>query len=194
LSADPISAAFVEETWPSKFRTTFDALAPSLAVVLNAAGCREGWLQEELYRQLANQDPDFQVNTYELGPGKRADLHGIRPVPMIAELKVFGDRGFYNKNLDGRSNIDIYQTPMADARIDLTPEHLGRVHPSVDSLLRDYQRLREHPSKDIEKYLILVLHLSGKPDRFGQAVRAIRISNNELTFHYPNVLVRIWAV
>ncbi len=172
----------------------FDALAPNLGVVLNAVGCREGWLQGELYRHLVAQDLDFQVNSYKLGPRKKADLYGIRPVPMIAELKVFGVEGFYNKNLDGRSNIDIYRTSKSDTRIDLTDEHLQRVHPSVDSLIRDYQRLRDHPSRDTEKYLILALHLKGEPDSFGQTVRAVRISINEWTFDYPSVMVRVWAI
>lgn len=181
-------------SWPSKFRAAFDAIGPSLAVVLNASGCRELWLHGELYRHLAATDPDFRVNTYSIAARKTADLHGSTPKPMIAEVKVFGVNGYYNKNLDGWSNIDRYRPRGSRDRIQVSREHLKRVHPNVDSLLRDYQRLRDHHGTGLQKYLILVLHLNGRPDAFGKAVGALRISEDELTLRYPNFMVRIWSV
>jgi hypothetical protein len=181
-------------TWRAKFEAAFDAIAPNLAVVLNATGCRELWFHGELYRHLGVEDADFVVNAYSMAPRKTADLRGSKPGPMITEVKVFGVNGYYNKNLEGWSNIDLYRPRDGSDRIDVSETHLSRVNPKVDSLLRDYQRLREHQANGVEKYLILVLHLNGEPDVFGKAVSAIRVSSDELTFSYPTLMVRIWSV
>ncbi|WP_137105596.1 hypothetical protein [Azospirillum argentinense] len=93
--------------WFDYFHAQFDALAADLGVVLDASGCREGWLQGELFRR--SPDQDFAVNTYPYTDiGGKADLEGLRPcvtggeAAMVAELKVVGGR-FAKKCLDGRN-------------------------------------------------------------------------------------------
>lgn len=183
-------------TWLDKFRAAFDSFAPNLGVVLNAVGCREGWVQGELYRYFSAQDPDFRVNSYSLATRKKADLYGRNPVPMVAEIKVFGVQGYYHKNLAGCSNIDCYLPTESGSRVEVTSDHLTNVSESEDSLLRDYLRLRNHTSEyeELEKYLILILRTDGEPDRFGRVIQAVRLSDRETTLNYPQAMVRIWAI
>ena len=181
------------KTWIDAFRHAFDGMAADLAVVLNAKGCREGWIQAELFRRLSQSDPDFSVNSYKLSKGKTADLHGQKPNPMLAEVKVLGTEGYYNKNLAGCSNLALFLPANEKDRVDLCDEHLAVVDDAVDSLLRDFGRLKSAPA-NFERYLILVLQTSGVADTFGKAISAIRVTANETTLSYPEVLVRIWRI
>ena len=38
------------QTWPQFFTEFFDHSEAALSVVLNASGCREGWIQGEFFR------------------------------------------------------------------------------------------------------------------------------------------------
>lgn len=80
-----------------------------------------------------------------------------------------------------------------NARIDLCDDHLKAVVDTVDSLLRDLARLKA-ASDSFERYLILVLQMTGTTDKFGKAISAIRITHEETTFDYPGVKVRIWKI
>ncbi len=143
-------------TWLDAFRSAFDGMAADLPVVLNARGCREGWIQAELFRRLSPSDPAFSVNFYSLNKGKTADLYGEIPSRMLAELKVLGTEGFYNKNLAGCSNLSLFLPAKEGDRVDLCADHLAVVVDAVDSLLRDFGRLKS-ASESFERYLILVL-------------------------------------
>lgn len=66
----------------------FDYSAESIGVVVNAWGCREGWLQGEMYR--AGWRRGLQVNNYPLGGNKKADLCCLESPRMVAEVKVLG--------------------------------------------------------------------------------------------------------
>ena len=74
--------------WMKFFVQTVDAIHGPLAVVLNASGCREGWLQGELYR--AGRDYDLRVNAYSLGSRQTADLSCGDGPDMLAEIKIVG--------------------------------------------------------------------------------------------------------
>ncbi len=177
--------------WIDLFEQVFNSIAEPLSVVLNATGCREGWLQGEFYRHLIERDKDFMVNEFEIAPRAKADLYGEKPSRMVAEVKVYGVWNYYQKNIDGHSNIDMYLPIDEGQRIDVAEEHINRA--GSGSLLNDLIRLRKI-QEDLEKYMILVIHKNAQVDRFGEAIQAIRLTQNEFTFEYPDFLVRIWEV
>ena len=75
-------------SWLRFFDTFFRDTRESLAVVLKASGCREGWLQGELFR--AGRARDLRVNEFDLGDRRRADLYCPISPRMIAEIKIIG--------------------------------------------------------------------------------------------------------
>lgn len=80
--------------WLNFFEASIGAIHKPLAVVLNAGGCREGWLQAELFR--AGQRYDLKVNHHSLGKGKKADLSCGDGPQMLAEIKIVG-AGYQSK-------------------------------------------------------------------------------------------------
>jgi hypothetical protein len=74
--------------WEQFFLDFFDYSAESIGVVVYAGGCREGWLQGELYR--AGWRRGLRVNEYTLGGGKKVDLCCRESPRMVAEVKVVG--------------------------------------------------------------------------------------------------------
>lgn len=74
--------------WEQFFLDFFDYSAESIGVVVYAWGCREGWLQGELYR--AGWRRGLRVNEYPLGGNKKADLCCRESPRMVAEVKVLG--------------------------------------------------------------------------------------------------------
>jgi hypothetical protein len=82
------AAEWVTPDWMKFFVQTIDAIHEPLAVVLTASGCREGWLQGELYR--AGRDYDLGVNEYSLGSRQTADLSCGDDPDMLAEIKIVG--------------------------------------------------------------------------------------------------------
>jgi hypothetical protein len=184
--------------WIDHFKLAFDAIQGPLSSVFDAESCREGWLQGELYRRLVAHDKQFRVNHYVLpapdgSKRPKADLYGENPARMVAEMKILGTFGYYQKNIDGNSNINAYLPSDSSSRVDVTQDHLDRVNSGVSSVLRDYQRLKSI-TDDVEKYLILVIRTDEKPDRFGKAILAIRCSMAETTFEYPKFTVRVWRL
>ena len=101
-----------------------------------AEGCREDWLQGEMFRQ--SEDENFMVNSYKIcDRGKALDLHGVRPrtssslQAMVGEIKIIAT-SFQNKNIAGRSNISEFIN--SDKTI-VTQSHLDSVNPKEGSLL-----------------------------------------------------------
>src|SRR5262245_25875511 len=74
--------------WMTFFADTIAALHEPLSVVLQASGCREGWLQGELFR--AGRRYDLRVNEYGLGGRQTADVSCGEAPDMLAELKIVG--------------------------------------------------------------------------------------------------------
>lgn len=89
--------------WVDRFFTFFREIEPALAVILDASSCREGWLQGECYRHFRTDENGFEVNHRHRAAGVPFDLYCRAPSAMVAELKVYGQWGYYNKNLHGRN-------------------------------------------------------------------------------------------
>ena len=176
--------------WTDLFEEVFDSVRESLPVVLNAAGCREGWLQGEFYRRLIGRNTCFPVNTFPIGPRAKADLCGVKPPRMVAEIKICSLYEFQERNTDGHS-VGPYVPEHEGQRVDITPEQVNRA-PS-GSLLCDLLR-SQHLEEDIEKYVILVIDKNGHPDKSGEAIQALRLTHKETTLDYDGFFVRIWQV
>src|SRR5262249_32867026 len=73
--------------WLKFFGKTICRVQENLSVVLEAPGCREGWLQGEFY--LAGRKHGLRVNTPRLLAAGFVDLSCDDP-PMIAEIKILG--------------------------------------------------------------------------------------------------------
>jgi hypothetical protein len=89
--------------WLKFFETTIKAIREPLSVVITASGCREGWLQGELFR--AGRRYDLRVNEHRLPERQTADVScGDRP-DMLAEIKIVG-AGFLPK-MEGYIERDV---------------------------------------------------------------------------------------
>jgi hypothetical protein len=80
--------------WLTFFVQTIDAVHEPFSVILTASGCREGWLQGELFR--AGRRHDLRVNEYKLGDRQTADLSCGEGSAMLAEIKIVG-ADYYHK-------------------------------------------------------------------------------------------------
>src|SRR4051794_207616 len=92
-------------SWAEQILAFFGEIASPLAIILNAEGCREGWLQGEFYRHFSTPENGSRVNCSFCDNRVKHDLYCERPTEMAAELKVYGQSGYYTKNLCGQSNI-----------------------------------------------------------------------------------------
>ena len=77
-----------EDFWFIYFSQFFDRVQTDFSVVLKASGCREGWLQGELFRY--GRKMNIKVNQYSLGGSRKADVHCPVEPAMIAEIKIIG--------------------------------------------------------------------------------------------------------
>jgi hypothetical protein len=80
--------------WLRFFADTIERIQEPLSIVLGASGCREGWLQGELFR--AGREHDLRVNEFSLGNRQTADVSCGDAPEMLAEIKICG-AGYYPK-------------------------------------------------------------------------------------------------
>ena|GEM_PF-2148225 len=76
--------------WPSLFLSVFESVSNTLSIVLQAAGCREGWLQGEFFRYGHSLNIPIDVNDFDLGNRQKADLSSDHHPKMVAEIKIVG--------------------------------------------------------------------------------------------------------
>jgi hypothetical protein len=89
---------FTMMNWTQQFRDFFTSRKEQLAEILDAGGCREGWLQGEIY--LHFRKTNLQTNA----TGKKYDLFCDAP-PMVGEIKICG--GDYQPKMKGLIISDI---------------------------------------------------------------------------------------
>jgi len=178
--------------WPHELADFVRRVEGPLSVVLNADGCREGWLQAELYRYFHPVQPAFRVNQ-SLSDGRvKHDLVCLGPSPMVGELKVYGQSGYYQKNLHGRSNIDQFVPESPDQRVCITAAQLAELQPT-GGFLHDVHRL--HQLQDVAtKVMVLIIQRASEPDRFGAAITAIKVSDEEVEYVGPYFIARVWQL
>ena len=186
--------------WMRVFCEFFDRNASQIGAVMYAEGCREGWLQGEMFRQ--SEDENFMVNSYKIGErGKALDLHGFRPrsnsspQTMVGEIKIIAT-SFLNKNIAGKN--DLSELIKSDKTI-ITQSHLDSVNHKEGSLLKDVVRLKGISVQDIEKYMILVIpeyesykvNVNLKKALFGVEISSIHVKREYPDDHFS---VRIWKI
>ncbi len=177
-----------------RFFSFFRQIEGPLGIVLNANGCREGWLQGELYRYFRTPENRFAVNRRYEKSGPEHDVYCALPNEMVAEVKVYGLRGYYNKNLYGSSNLSRFIPPESGQRVPVSTaeinELLARPLAKTNSYLRDVLRLQAVPPR-VERYLILVLQKAGSADDFGRAISAVQVAPQEFNLDCERFHVRI---
>jgi len=178
----------------------FDRNSSNIGEVMYAVGCREGWLQGEMFRQ--SLDEHLEVNSYKIeGSRKALDLQSFGPrteyppKAMVGEIKIIAT-SFDNKNIAGRSNISQF---ISDDGVIITQNHLESVNHKEGSLLKDVVRLKGVTQEHIEKYMILVIpeyELDKINFKLKKALFSIQISSDHVQRDYPNdhFSVRIWKV
>ena len=189
-------------SWVERLRAFFQEIEAPLSVILNAEGCREGWIQGELFRHFRPTDPSFNVNCSHASKRIKHDIVNGKPVALVAELKVYGLRGYCDKNLYGGS-LAAYQPSSDDRRIPVDLDTIVKLEPDRErksawkaywsSYFADVRRLSQ--AVDVpERLMILVLQKATTIDRFGRAILAVQVSEREHTFDFGQFLLRISAL
>jgi len=175
------------ESWPERLIEFFKKIDKPLGEVFDAGGLREIWLQGELYRHFKTQDISFAVNHSLTNFRIKHDLYSKLPTEMIAEIKIYGLRGFQPKNLDG-SSVKKYQSESIGGRIHFDKARIENLtEMGKETYLSDVRRLHNIIQK-IEKYIILVLKKDPNPDDFGRIIKSVRVSDSEYVLDKPDKL------
>lgn len=193
--------------WIEGFRELFKSIEDSLPVVLDAAGCREGWIQGEAYKFFRNCGDAFYVNTETIkNPSdtgyQKADFASYEsqeddaPLLFIGELKVFGTHGYCTKNLTGGPLRPFIKRVQQGETITFlnTDEHWEMAQ---GGLLWDYFRIIKHkPSLDIPRILFLVIDTrSKKTDNFGRVIQSVNFERSAVVLHKSvDFISKCWVV
>jgi hypothetical protein len=89
--------------WIKFFASTIESIQEPLTTILAASGCREGWIQGELFR--AGRPFDVRVNEYALGGRRTADVSSGEVPDMLAEIKIVGAN--YYPKMQGYIESDV---------------------------------------------------------------------------------------
>jgi len=195
-------------SWPLLFKSFFYKIRSVLPIILEAEGCREGWVQAEAYKHFNNMlQYSFFVNRY-----KYIDVNGHfkgkadffcgedrETADMVAELKVLGDY-FLPKNINGYPSFK--GIPLNDIR------HAYKYNicfnPNEGSLVKDYYRLNDFCNAK-NKLLILVMDKSITKDsdqNLREIMLNIAFSPSSKSCNYDSdrrsnrkgFIVRIWKI
>jgi len=186
--------------WVDEFLTFFEENKMAIGTVMYAEGCREGWLQGEMYRK--SNDPAFTVNSYKLTKlNGKVDIYGEKPShshtkqKMVAEIKIVAP-SFLSKNIDGNNEIEQYAENKV---VKITNTHLNNVNFEEGSILKDLARLKSISDENIEKYMILVIPRYeeckiNKP--LEKALYSISLSDNvwEKKYEKEHFDIRVWLI
>lgn len=149
-----------------------------LVEVFDAGGVREVWLQAEAFRYFRYHRKHGPVCLWT-NAHNRNDLafyetdESSEPVAVV-EIKLFGLKGYYSKNLTGHSDMSPYVAPPDGERFTFRPEHAGRCHRTEGSILKDYQKLLAQ-GRGAKRFMLLVLDTrsADDADAFGRAIGCV---------------------
>lgn len=174
--------------WANQFRQFFLKRGDDIATVMRVSGCREGWLQGELYRAFHHQK--LALNSYPLGRRRTADFCCAEPHrKMVGELKIiaadhqskmfFGSRG-------GRLRKILPK---------LAKWPIGRRFKSYAStgsgIVPDYYRLSRVRGTGTERLLILLTDANANSTTaLGKALHSFKFDVDDL----PPVPLGDWTV
>jgi len=175
-----------------ELRRFFQKIAQPLSEVLDAAGCREGWLQGELYRWFHKQPQysRFRVNSLNIGQRRTADFDADTPIPLVGELKIIG-KFYERKCITGGSLAAVmgrldYPICAGDRQLVLGPW----------GLIPDFFRLLDFAINDNRAaFLILIIDDEGVPEGdLGRALRGINFLSQATEIPFKRGVIRIWDV
>ncbi len=173
--------------WLKKMEQFFERKKVALTEVLDAAGCREGWLQGELFREFRAM-PGFMMNEFLIKKGETADIACAKQ--MAGELKSIG-ADYSPKCITGGAlrpflKRDIPQLDSSDSDLNL----------GSWGLVPDYFRLLNAPlPPGGSRLLILVADVQkSSTGSLATALRTIDFAGTSARVELPRGFVRIWDV
>jgi hypothetical protein len=177
-------------------------------VVLNASGCREGWLQGEAFRFFRSKKAAIYTNYLPLhgdtDTGKKtADFafyesdDDTAKLELVAELKVYGELNFQTKIVTGGGLREVKRR-IAEAGVATFDDNLADRNLQVGwGLLSDYYRLVDFNagSDKPARMLILCVQKADVPDTLGKILSKIEFEAAGTTLlDTPQVWVKAWFV
>lgn len=191
--------------WATELQDFFRARRFALEDVLRAQGCREGWIQGEVFRHFnTNLHLPFYCNVHPVPWGRTADFSAYvsksndAETLFVAELKVLGVSNYLPKNVTGRA-ADVswlHRRLRRDGRVMVTNNAVMRRSTAYreSSLVRDYFRIIDMPEPtSVVRALMLVLDLRGEPDACGEVLRSIEFEKPaRILFESEVLLVKCW--
>ena len=172
-----------------------------------AGGCREGWIQGELFHYFAIRGICLETNAFPISDESgyfKADLHVNGPYGLVAECKVLNKWGTAYKMLDGHGIRGPQSRLNTNGALRYEYDILHHeMEPSV-GLLRDFYRLAlsKKIKNDITRLLILVLHTDPpnehyENDPLGELLLQVAFGDPEdehLVLNENGLMVKIWRV
>lgn len=178
------------DCWLDEIQTFFECVQESLAAILEAEACREGWLQAEMFRYFRPKFEGFAVNSFSLVGRARADFGCDAPNPIRGEIKVLGG-GYQSKVITGGSLAPYLAR--AEARVHRQDRDLLR---GTWGLIPDYFRLRDAAlAEGTARALVLVAHLDEDANTgVAAALRRIDFDGRRRDVAFAPGFVRIWVL
>ena len=180
------------EYWMRELERFFESRADSLVEVLDAANCREAWLQAEMFRSFRHSAGlrSFSVNTLPIGPRKNADFSADDPSRVVGEVKILG-WDYFTKDITGgsiRPIMDRLDRPITASDRDLVLGPWG--------LIVDFFRLVDFADRDRrDAILVLVVDERSQYDRsLARALRQINFVRPSRDVRYAAGLIRLWSL
>lgn len=205
-----------DQHWIDAFASFFEVPEHQARVraIGRAGGCREAWLQGELYHHLSKENAQVGMNCVcisEKSNYDKADFHIAGPGGLIAECKVLATREVQYKMLDGHGIRGPQARLKANGALRYDYKDLLSLPMPNLGLLRDFFRLAnfKDPTGDVSRLLILVMHTDNpkdfseetqakvEGDKLGQLLSQVSFGNPEdehLVLDEGGLLVKIWRV
>ena len=187
----------MSDKWISELKDFFNDCTKALAEVLDVCGCREGWLQAEMFRWFNTHKryETFLVNSLKIAPRKKADfsLEGRNPIgrnPIVGEIKIIG-ADYQNKCITGggiKPVLNKLDAPIKSSDKKLCIGSWG--------LIPDFFRLINFAKgSDFRAYMVLVVD---DPENactsIAEVLRKINFIGRSTDISFVRGVVRIWRI
>ena len=180
------------EFWMQELAVFFESRRDSLVEVLDAASCREAWLQAEMFRSFRHAAGmrSFSVNSLPIALRKNADFSAEDPSRVVGEVKILG-WDYETKVITGgtlKLILDRLDRPITASDRDLVLGPWGLI---VDFFhLLDFA---EHNRRDA--ILVLIVDERSAYDRsLARALRQINFVGPSRDLQFPAGLIRLWPL
>lgn len=181
----------MRDCWQKLLAEFFELHAKALGEIFDAMGCREGWLQGELFRwfRFHGGFDTFAVNSLQIGNSKKADFSAESPTRVVGEIKLLG-YDYQPKTITGGSIKPFLN------RIDQPITAADRSIILGWGLIQDFFRLLDFAAQE-KRDALLVLVIDERSQRdlsLARALRGINFVRPSTDIRFPAGVVRIWSV